>query len=219
MTGIDKICDQIRGDAEAESAKILERADHEAREIRESYAQVAKNEAEQLLARGKAAAEEREKRLGGVAQLEARKLHLKTKQQMLDAAFDAALAELRSLPADEYVSVLAHLAAESAVSGNEEIILSADDRDTYGKQVVAEANRLLKARTAAQEPEADTLRALGKKVLAAFTSGLTLADETRNITGGLILKEDKMEINATFKTLIRLIRDELSGEVAGVLFR
>ena len=47
---------------------------------------------------------------------------------------------------------------------------------------------------------------------------LTVAKETRNIAGGFILKDNNVEVNCTFDTLVRLQRAETAGAVAKKLF-
>ena len=47
---------------------------------------------------------------------------------------------------------------------------------------------------------------------------LTLSDETRPMTGGLILKQGDIEVNCTVDTLLDLSRSELAARVAEVLF-
>ncbi len=216
MTGIDKICEKIANAAQSECDIITERAKSEADEILSGYRELADAQASKILESGRKSAAEREERLAGVARLEARKLGLKTKQQMIDAAFEKALENLTLLPEDEYIQILAKLAAESSISGDEEIILSPDDRAAYGKQVVAEANRILKLQEEKNEPI--SIKSIGRQLISQLSGGLTLSDETRSISGGVILVKDRMEINATFDTLIRLSREKLSVEVADILF-
>ena len=47
---------------------------------------------------------------------------------------------------------------------------------------------------------------------------LTLAEDTRPMAGGLILRDDKVETNCSFEVLIHLQRDALANEVAKTLF-
>ena len=154
----------------------------------------AEREAREIVDRGRRNADEREQRLASVAQLEARKMELAAKQEMLDRAFDQALEELCNLPEGEYVSLLANLAVKASSNGREAVILSKKDRTRYGKQVVTQANERLK------------------------DGHLTLSEQTRNIKGGLILADGDVEVNCTFETLVRLQRGTLEREVAKVLF-
>lgn len=55
------------------------------------------------------------------------------KQQLIDEAFAGAAQRLSSLPQAEYIDLLAALAAENG-SGDEELLLSAKDREAVGPQ-------------------------------------------------------------------------------------
>ena len=112
MDGIEKITGRIAADTEAEIASIQAEARRQADEITARYEAQAKREAEEIAARGRRSAEERQARLASVAQLDARKLELAAKQEMLAKAYDRAMERLTSLPDEEYVGLLAGLAAE-----------------------------------------------------------------------------------------------------------
>lgn len=203
MNGIEKITGRIEDDAQREIDALLNKAKAEAEEITTRYSLQAGREADDIVRRGKKAADERVERLGSVAQLEARKLTLAAKQEVLDEAFALAQKKLCTLPDGEYVSLLASLAVKAARTGREQVIFSQKDRTRVGKAVVTKANELL-AKQAAPQP--------GQGML-------TLAEESRPIQGGLILSDGEVETNCTFETLVRLLRDEMSGEVAKALFQ
>ena len=193
MTGIENICQAIRADAETRAQELLAQADAEANSIRAEFAERARAESEQAQKRGKAAAAEREERLHGVAQLELRKQELQVKQELIEEAFENAEKQLAELSGAEAVEFLAALAAKNAVRGDEEIILCRRDRDAYGAQVVEAANRLC-------------------------SGHLTLSAESREFRGGVILRSGDTELNATLEAIIRMAREELSGQVAELLF-
>jgi len=196
MTGIDKICERISGQADEVCREILSRAEEEVLSVRAECSRIAAEESEAIVTRGKAQATEREARLSGVAELEAKKLHLKTKQSMIDGAFAEALSALCAFPDDRRTKLLASLAAKGAVTGNERVICTKADRDTIGAAVVKAANELLGAK-----------------------GNLTLAEETLTAKGGVILAAGTIEINCTFETILRQMHDDLSGEVAEILFQ
>lgn len=202
MNGIEKITQRIDQDAQAEIDQILGDARRQAAEILARYEAQAQKEAEELQARGEKNAAEREERLASVAQMEAKKLMLATKQEMLDKAFALALEQLASLPEDEYIALLAALAAKAAATGREQLIFSPKDRERVGEQVVAAANEKL-----SQDGAAEML-----------AGQLTLSEETRPMRGGFILSDGEVEVNCAFETLVRLQRSEVSGEVAKALF-
>lgn len=195
MDGIEKITGRINEDVQREIDALTADADREAGEITARYQARAQQESAEIVERGRKAAAEREERLASVAQLEARKLELAAKQEMLQKAFDTALACLLDLPEDKYVALLADLAVRAARTGSEQVILSQKDRTRYGKQAVTAANEKLGDR-----------------------GRLTLSQETRPIRGGLILSDGDVEVNCTFETLVRLQRGELDRQVAKVLF-
>ena len=56
------------------------------------------------------------------------------------------------------------------------------------------------------------LKSLGKE------GKISLAEETADITGGMILKDEKVEVNCAYETLLRLNKKEIAGQVAKLLF-
>ena len=193
MNGIDKIIDRISGDAQGEIDATLAEARAQAAEITAKYEAQAKAEAEDILARGKKAAAEREERLVSAAQMEARKVQLAAKQEMLEKAYIQALDKLCALPEEQYVAILADLLVKASSNGKEEAVFSKEDRERVGKAAVAKANELS-----------------GKQ--------LRLSEETQPIRGGFILKDKNVEVNCTFETLVRLQKAETAGAVVKKLF-
>ncbi|MCI9609953.1 MAG: hypothetical protein HFG07_07040, partial [Oscillibacter sp.] len=173
MNGIERITQRISADAQAEMDRVLGEARAEAEKITAKYQAQAAAEAADLDARNKKAAAEREERLAGTAQMEARKAALAAKQEMVEKAYDLALQKLCSLPEEKYTAVLAELLVRASSTGKEEVIFSEADRRKVGKAAVEKAN---------QEG--------GKN--------LTLSGETRSIPGGFILRSGSVEVNCAF---------------------
>ena len=224
MEGIEKITAKIIQDSEAEVTRILEETERKARSIGEEAQAQADREREEILARGRRTADERLERLKSAAQMERRKLELAAKQEVLAEAFDLALEKLCAMPEQEYVALLTKLALEASSTGREQLIFSPQDRSRVGKQVVVAANEALVKGVAPELPEAITESKVGAKVVnttAAMVTGtglLTLSEETRPIKGGFIMVDGDIEVNCAFETLVRLQREKLEKEVAGVLF-
>lgn len=227
MNGIEKITQQIEADVQAEIDVLTAQAQAQAAQTAADYDRQAAEEAEAILAQGRAAAEQRAERLENMAALEGRKRTLAVKQEMVSAAFDRALEKLTGLPEEEYAALLADLAARAARTGREEVILSPADRDRVGKQVVSKANEILARQVSPKLPDEVTETRAGAildkvatvaSALLAGTGMLTLADETRPMAGGVVLRDGQVEANCSFEVLLRLQREELAGEVAGVLF-
>ena len=198
MNGIEKLTERIAADTDRERQSILAGGKAQAAEIRASYEALAESEYAESVAKGKQDAAERIERMGNVAQLEARKLRLSAKQEMLEKAFDLALKKLLDMPEAEYVDLLSKLAVEGSVTGREALILSVADRPRFGKKVVISANEKLEK--------------------AGKTAELTLAEESREFTGGLYIQDGKVETNCTFPTIVRMLKEQMSGQVAQILF-
>lgn len=197
MEGMDKITARIIADAEREIAEIQRENDEKIEALTAEAQSAAEQESLELLTRGRRAAEERRERLSSSAAVECHKLELAAKQELLEETFAAAVEQLCSLPQEEYLALIASLAAEAA-EGGEQMILSPRDAEQYGTEVIAMANT--------------ALRAAGKR------GELTLSAETRPIPGGFILSSGDVELNCAFDTLVRLRREKLEKEVAKILF-
>ena len=220
MNGMEKIAQRIQGDAQRELDQLEAETRRQAEELLAQSRAQADQEREAILARGKKAAAERQERLESAAQMEKRKLLLAAKQEMLDQVFDRALEKLCALPDEELVALLSRLAAGASSSGKEQVIFSKRDRARLGKQVVLGANEILAQKNAGALPGS-----IGESKMGAFINKivgvgaqLTLSQDTRNIRGGLILSDGEIEMNCTFETLVRLQREKLEREIAGILF-
>ena len=227
MNGIEKITQRMEDDARRDINEILTAARAQADEITRRCREQADRESAAITARGESAAAEREKRLESMAEMESRKLVLAAKQEVLDEAFTMALEKLCTLPDEEYIQLLAALAVKAARTGREKVIFSQKDRNRVGKAVVTRANDALARKVAPRLPGdlTDTKAGAlldkvvtGASAILAGTGMLTLAEETRPIKGGIILSDGDVETNCTFETLVRLQRENISGEVAKILF-
>ena len=204
MNGIEKITGQIDADVQKEIDAALDQARAQAQEIEDRYASQAQTQAEAIRRKGEQDAALRQERLVDVAKLEARKTILAAKQELVGQAFDLALKKLLELPDQEYIALLAKLAVSASRTGREQVILSQKDRSRYGKQAVTMANDMLAKKAGPRAAQTDGM--------------LTLAEESRPMAGGLILRDGKVETNCSFEVLIHLQRDALSAEVARALF-
>ena len=204
MNGIEKITGQIDADVQKEIDAALDQARAQAQEIEDRYASQAQTQAEAIRRKGEQDAALRQERLVDVAKLEARKTILAAKQELVGQAFDLALKKLLELPDQEYISLLAKLAVSASRTGREQVILSQKDRSRYGKQAVTMANDMLAKKAGPRAAESAGM--------------LTLAEESRPMAGGLILRDGRVETNCSFEVLIHLQRDALSAEVTRALF-
>ena len=194
MKGTEKIIAHIQADAAAQADAILAQAEQQCAEIREGYERKAKDAYAEKIRAGVKANQDRLESMERLAKMEGRKAILALKQDMVSESFDRAVGQLVNLPEDQYAALLARLAAQASVTGDEQIVLNARDRAAVGEKVAAAANERLGG---------------GK---------LTLSDETGDFKGGLILRRGNIEANCTAELLVDLCRDEMAAELAGVLF-
>lgn len=197
MQGIDNITRRIQADTQAEVDRILADAQQDADKIRAKYAAKADREAEDLLARGKVLAQERVHCIHSAAQMEARKMTLAAKQEMIDRAFELAVQQLLNLPEEEYIALLADLAVQAG-SGTEAILLNQKDREHLGQKVLKLANK--------------------RAGEAGKPGKFTLSPETAPIQGGLVLSDGAVEMDCALETLVYLQRAQAAGEVSRLLF-
>jgi V/A-type H+/Na+-transporting ATPase subunit E len=195
MNGIDKIIARIIKNVEQEISDINREAKAKADEINAVFEEAIRKESGERRNRGMMAAEERIERLAGVALLETKKLKLSVKQEMVGRAFDLALDRLRNLPEQEYVNLLATIAAKASRSGKEEILLAEDDRLRLGNEIARQANQLVPG-----------------------GGSLSIGTDCLQNLSGLILREGDIEINCTFESLIRSAKEEMATELAEMLF-
>ena len=198
MNRIDKITERIKADAENEVAQIRARSLADCLETENRYNAQAKKEYENLVAAGKQAAQQSADRVIRTANTEAKKQILAFKQEMVKNAFEQSVSKLLSLPEDRYVELLAFLCVKAARTGNERLIFSPKDREKYGELVASAANELLKTN--------------GKP------AKLTLDEETREISGGVIVTDGQIEVNCDFKAMAEAQKNALKGPVAEILF-
>ena len=198
MNGFDKILERIEADSRAEIEAIEADAREKSEAIRAEGDRQAQEKYADMITAGARAAEERVSRLKSVAELEARKQILATKQEMVTLAFDRAVDMIADLDESRYVALLASLAARASTDGTEKLIFSAADRARVGKSVCQKANAALEAE--------------------GRTGRLTLSEETRDIRAGLVVSAGDIEVNCTVESLVSDLRGELAAKVASVLF-
>ena len=98
----------------------------------------------------------------------------------------------------ERLGSVAQLAARASRTGAEEIILPAGTDKAFGENVTAQANSLLAS--------------------AGKNGALRLSSETREMRGGLVLRDGSIEVNCSLDAIVDDVRNDLTGKVASTLF-
>ena len=195
MKGIENIVAQLESEAKAELDALSAETKASCDALAEEFRGKAEEEYAARLRTGKAACAQREERLASAAEMESRKALLSFKQSLVSDVFAKAVERLANLPEADYVAFLAGQAAKAALNGSEELIFNPRDAAAVGAKVAEAANA-----------------ALGPK------GHLTVSGETRNIPGGVIVKQNDIETNCSVDMLVQLRRNDLAGQVAEILF-
>jgi V/A-type H+-transporting ATPase subunit E len=132
------------------------------------------------------------------AELEHRKEILTEKQKLLEDCFQAALEELVSLPAAEYQSLIRRMLLNLATTGDERVLISTEDEKRIDQKFVDGVNEELKK--------------------TGRGGGLKLDGTSPDVRGGFVLRTEDVEVDCSFGTLLRQLREELQSQVAAILF-
>ncbi len=196
--GIRELESRILRDARAEANAIGERAARERDEILKAADEEAEALYQRRFAELKSRAEDEKKQRVTLQALEARKSVLAEKRAQLDSVYAAALSELENLPEDRYRDLLVRMLVDAAPDGTGEVLLCERDRDAIGPRLVEDANRALAA--------------------AGRPAGLSLSAETRDMTGGFVLRSGDVEVNSSFASELQSRREELEEKLVDTLF-
>ncbi len=192
MQGFEKIKAQILADANAERARILEQAQTEAKEVARTYSRNADALGMEALQKGTAEVTAAEARSAHSSEGGVKLAMLSKKQELIERSFDKAQKSLSELSVDDLLLVLLGL-GKGITEKSGEVVMNAKDKDQLGKQFVKQLNK----------------NTGGNFVLSA---------DVADISGGFILRGGKIEVNCGFDRLFDRARQELSGEVAAILF-
>lgn len=198
MSGAEKIRAKILEEARLLAEANIKQAQEEAASLISTASKDAQAKRKQIIEKAELEAVEVKKRLLAMAELEARIQKLMAKQNVVDEAFELTLTKLNSLPDTEYQSILVEMISNSVETGEEEIVLSLKDKQRLPPSFIEDLNKKLSQK--------------------GFTATPKLSQETRNISGGFILKSGDIELNNSFESIIRMNRDDIESEVIKCLF-
>lgn len=195
---LDNIIERIMNDAREEAEETREKARREADRIRSEAREKGREEYDRRMKAARRSAEQERDRKTAMASLEARNSVLEEKQSLIQQVFEEAVSRITGMPVEEYEDLLARQLMKVVGEEGGELILSPRDRERLGRRVVEKANESLER--------------------AGSGGRLELADETRNISGGFILRSGGIEINNSLESQIGSLREELEPSVVEELF-
>lgn len=198
MSGAEKIQTKIIEEARLLAEANIKRAEEEAANIIKAASEEAEAKRKKIIEKAEEEAAEVKKRIVAVAELEARKQKLMAKQEVVEEAFELTLKKLNNLSDIEYESILIEMISNSVESGQEEILLSSNDKNKLSRGFMDELKKRLSQR--------------------GMPANLKISEETRNISSGFILKSGDIEINNSFESILRMNREDIESEVIKSLF-
>lgn len=136
-------------------------------------------------------------RIIAAADLDAKKAVLSARQDIITTAIEKAIGAMGSTEEGDYLDFLVNLLRESPVEGEAEVVVSNSDRAFMKANLASIQHRL--------ETAGKTLR-------------LRLSEETREIGGGILLRQGKIEYNASLPAIRRAREEELRALAAQILF-
>lgn len=192
-TGLDKILEQIRADAEKKAAADVAQAELEAKKILAQAEEDAESKAADILAEGERVCADIAVKSQSASEFSRRRTVLAAKQSAIRETIEAAKTKLHDLPDDEYFAVLLKLAKKNAAGEGAEMRLSAKDI----------------ARLPA-DFETKLAEAAGVKI--------TVSKTPCGIADGFLLVYGGIDVNCTFDSLFEADADALQDLAGSMLF-
>jgi V/A-type H+-transporting ATPase subunit E len=151
MEGIERIKQKILQEAQNEKEKIIDEAKREVEAILQQGKIKCKEVEEQAVEKAEKQAEEERRKIISIARLEERKRLLDAKQKMIDQVFKKVEQDMASLDADVYNKLIYNMLIESAITGDEEVIICEKDSDKITPELLSQVNKALKEQGKAGE--------------------------------------------------------------------
>ncbi len=194
---LEDITAKILAKAQEQAERTLSEAEDEISRITErTTARIGKAEAG-ALEKMTVEAASAEERVVASAQLEAKMETLSARQKVIDTALDAAVETLANTDETASLSFLERMLLKAPFEGEAELIVSATDMNLVRRNL----DKLQSALSSA----GGTLR-------------LRLSENTRELGGGFVLRQGKIEFNASLRAIRRSHEEELRQAASALLF-
>ena len=195
-TGLDRIIERIRTDAQNRAAEKIADAENDAAKTLAQAAKAAEQMAAEQMEEAQKKAADAARRADASAEFNRRRAVLAAKQDAIRATVAAAQERISALPEDEYFEVLLKLLKANAAPGKAELRLGAKDLARKPQDFAAKAAE------------------------AAKTAGaqITLSQTPCDISDGFLLVYDGIDVNCTFDSLFASKADALQDIAGGILF-
>ncbi len=204
--GIEKITDRITGEAKAAYDETVEKARSEASSILAEAKEKADKILNEALAQGETEKENIIKYRKSVADIDAGKIILKKKQEILADCFDKATEALASMDEYEYIELLVTLGASADMYGGS-LLFNAEERDRIGQKVCDGLNAAVAQKR--RDKYGDEIQ---------YAERFTVAENAGDMKGGYIITYRSTFADCTIESLVKVHKPQLAGEAAKILF-
>lgn len=194
---IDTIVARIAEESREQAAGQLDAARARAQDIERGTGEEIEAQRKQAAIDAKDEAALLRERMLRMASLEDKKETLVMKREVVDQAFDKALARMNAMPAEEARALSQSLILADA-QGDEEILFGAGDEAVYDDAFLSQANAAL--------------------VQAGKQGSLSYGKDRLPQKGGFVLRRGGMQMEMTWEMLLKARRDTLEADVANLLF-
>lgn len=191
--GIETITEKILAEANDDARRIYDKGKYDGRSAVYRIERLIKQKQSDLEEKTAADVENVKQRRHSVAQLEARKMRLAAKQEVIESCFEEAVRRLCDLPEADYIALLEKSIGKLDVQEGE-LLLNRKDRAEIGPKLL------------------ERLQKSGK------AGALVLSEETINAAGGFVLRAGTVEINSTLEVMVDAVRDDVTPAVIRSLF-
>ena len=183
---------KIKADSQAQIKALEAENDEKVREISRKVNAEIKTVQDSYAAR--LAKEEPEvlKRREIVAELDAKRIDLGVRQRLLGEAFEAALKQMVEMAPDKYVKFADKLMSQAVSTGNETVFVGTNEKHLDQRWIDG--------------------------YNASHNTSLTLSAEKLPISGGFVLRNDRIDTNCSWDMLIADTRADIETEVVKRLF-
>ncbi|WP_458405131.1 V-type ATP synthase subunit E [Methanobrevibacter sp.] len=203
-SGTSKIVESIMSEAKEKADVIIQDANAEVSAIQAKAEKTAEVEKSKILENGKKQSDMRYQQIISEAKMNARRAELGAKEEVIEAAFNQAIGELKikaSSGDDEYKDSLSKMIKEAADEiGSDDLIIQLNEADTNNLKNELSAN--------------------GSDSFQLGNINFTLGEPIEAI-GGAILKTSNgdIEVNNTIEARLERYKSILRSEVAEILFK
>lgn len=185
---LEDILKKIEEEANKEIENIVTVWDKKIKDEKETIDKKIKKMYEEEIQKIEKEIEQKERKRILDAKLEQRNTILKKKIEIINDIFSKVFDRVLKYDERKYFNIILDLIKKGSETGKEEIILNKKDKEKYGK-----------------------------KILESLKGQYKISEDTRNIKGGVILKDGNIETNLSLDFIFKDKREKLEQEVGKIV--